>query len=303
MGHLPWLDYWIRVKNPILRKIAKFPIVQFTVDRIAEHERDPESHNNSDFLTEFMKAREKFPHIMDEDRIAENARTAVGAGSDTTAIALRELVYQLLVNPRCYGETLPSLLRTPSPDAIKEKFMAELKGVLAARPQDQSFDTPIKWAEGNKMKYFQACVKECLRYHSPLGQILPREVPKGGITLCGQFIPEGTVVGCNAWVVHRDKVVYGANAHEFYPERWIESTPEHIQRMENLNFAFGGGPRVCIGKNIALLEIAKFIPEFFRCFEVELVDASRYKSHAGWLVPQSGLDVILKTRNPMSLVM
>lgn len=85
--------------------LSTFPIVQFTVDQIAEHEKDHGSHNSADLLTEFMKAKEKFPDIMDEDRIAENARTAIGAGSDTTAIAIRELVYQFLTIPRCFGQS------------------------------------------------------------------------------------------------------------------------------------------------------------------------------------------------------
>lgn len=177
----------------------------------------------------------------------------------------------------------------------------ELKEVLAARPSAREVDKPISWAEGNQMPYFQACIKEVLRYHPPLAQLLAREIPKGGTTLCGEFIPGGTVVGCNAWVVHRDKELYGDNAGEFYPERWLESDPELVQRMVNLNFAFGGGSRVCIGKNIALLEITKFIPEFFRRFDVTLVDPARYQSHPVWLVPQSGLDVVIKVRDEASL--
>lgn len=46
-----------------------------------------------------------------------------------------------------------------------------------------------------------------------------------------------------------------------------------------------------------MLELSKVIPEFFRMFEVELVDPSRYWSKAGWLVVQSGLDVRLKRRD------
>jgi cytochrome P450 len=41
-----------------------------------------------------------------------------------------------------------------------------------------------------------------------------------------------------------------------------------VEKMENASLAFGGGARVCIGKNIALLEVNKFIPELFRGFEM-----------------------------------
>jgi cytochrome P450 len=68
--------------------------------------------------------------------------------------------------------------------------------------------------------------------------------------------------------------------------------------MENANFAFGAGPRVCLGKNIALLEICKFVPEFFRRFDITLVDPKRYKLRPGWLVLQQGLDAKLTLRDP-----
>lgn len=171
--------------------------------------------------------------------------------------------------------------------------------MLKARPQDEHFGQSITWHEGCTMTYYQACIKECLRYHPALGQILPRIVPEGGVEICGRFLPGGTTVGCNAYTIHRDKNLYGQDADEFRPERWIEGNPEQIRKMETLNFWFGAGPRVCIGKNIAMLELTKFIPEFLRRFEVEIVDTKRYTSHniGGWVCPQKGLDAKLKLRD------
>jgi len=222
---------------------------------------------------------------MTDGQLAEFANTNVSAGSDTTAIALREMVYRLLTVPGAYST-----------------FMKELQATLSARPKDDSYDRPITWTEGNKMPFFQACIKECLRVHPALGQLVPREVPEGGITLCGKFLPAGTEVGCNAWTVHRDKKFYGEDADEFKPERWLDPNKEWVREMELASFAFGGGPRVCIGKNIAMLEITKFIPEFFRRFEVMLVDPSRYTLVPGWLVLQKGLDVKMLKRDPASLI-
>ena len=120
--------------------------------------------------------------------------------------------------------------------------------------------------------------------------------------MCGKFLPEGTVVGCNAWTVHRDKELYGEDADEWRPDRWLDADEARVRRMENLNFAFGGGSRLCIGKNIAMIEMTKFIAEFFRQYEVELVDPKRWKLRPGWLVVQTGLDVYLKLRDPKSLL-
>ena len=236
-------------------------------------------------MTRFLEAREKHPDVINEDLVHDYANTNVAGGSDTTAIILRAMIYEFLTQA-----------------AIYNRFLDEIKSVLKARPLDKDLDAPITWAEGLKMTYFQACIKETLRYHPATAQILPRFVPKGGVQLCGKYLPEGTVVGCNAWTVHRDKVLYGDDADIFRPERWLEATPEHARKMETLLFTFGGGKRTCVGKNIAMLEITKFIPELFRRIEFQLIDPSRYKVTSTWLAPQTGLDVNMKTRSPRSLL-
>lgn len=51
-----------------------------------------------------------------------------------------------------------------------------------------------------------------------------------------------------------------------------------------------------------MLEISKLVPEIFRHFEVDMVDPSRYRGQAGWLVVQSGLDIRSKSRDPNTLL-
>lgn len=175
--------------------------------------------------------------------------------------------------------------------------MAEIKQFLQARPQDEHFDEPFRWSEVHKMPYLQAIIKEALRWHSPLSQLLPREVPAGGATICGRFFPAGVQVGCNSWIVQRDPELFGDNANEYYPERWLESPPDLIAEMEASSLAFGGGTRVCVGKNIALLEMSKFLPQFFRVFKIDLVDPTKYSYTSGLLTTQTGLDVRLSHRD------
>lgn len=74
-----------------------------------------------------------------------------------------------------------------------------------------------------------------MRLHPGVGFPLERYVPKGGAYLSGYFLPEGTIVGMNAWVVHQDKTVFGEDADQFRPERWIESDEE---KMKAMNRAF-----------------------------------------------------------------
>jgi cytochrome P450 len=78
-------------------------------------------------------------------------------------------------------------------------------------------------------------------------------------------------VGVNSWVAHRDTTVYGADADEYRPERWLESDADRIKAMEHNFMPFGYGARTCIGKNISLLEMNKLIPVLVNGFNFEFL--------------------------------
>jgi cytochrome P450 len=141
--------------------------MKFTASQIHNYSGN---HNESrpDFLTKFLQMREKHPALMTDQRIATYANTNVSAGSDTTAIALREVLYRILSNPDCL-----------------DKVLAEIGMVVHKRMENaEDMKKPITWAESQGMLYFQAVTKECLRIHPGLGQRIPRDVPPEGITIC-----------------------------------------------------------------------------------------------------------------------
>lgn len=107
--------------------------------------------------------------------------------------------------------------------------------------------------------------------HPTVGILLERITPLQGVTICGQFMTGGTVVGCNAWVLHQNKEVFSEDADVYRPERWIEkegADPARLSKMRQSMYQFGAGSRTCIGKNISLRETYKMVPRFLRKFEV-----------------------------------
>ncbi|KAI1811398.1 cytochrome P450 [Poronia punctata] len=142
-----------------------------------------------------------------------------------------------------------------------------------------------------------AVTDEALRIHPSTGLILERITPKGGVTLHNQYIPEGTIIGVNSWVVNRDKAIFGQDAHLFRPERWIESEPKAVAKMKVNMFTFGAGARNCIGKNLAMMQLTKIIAELYRNFQITLVKPdSDWKVTGGWLTRQTEMDAILTKR-------
>jgi hypothetical protein len=96
----------------------------------------------------------------------------------------------------------------------------------------ENLSDPITFDQGQRLTYIQACIKEGLRLHPAVGMLLERLVPNGGATFDGVFFPAGTIVGINPWVVALDKNVYGKDANEFRPERWLEASAEEHKLME-----------------------------------------------------------------------
>ena len=93
------------------------------------------------------------------------------------------------------------------------------------------------------------------------------------------FIPGGTYIGYSAWTMHRNnRTLYGKDANVFRPERWLldESIPEERERLARMtktnDMIFGYGRWLCLGRNIALIEIHKCIFELFRHFDFALTN-------------------------------
>ena len=75
-------------------------------------------------------------------------------------------------------------------------------------------------------------MKEAMRCCPGVSFPLERIVPAGGGQLCGVHLNEGTIVGVNPAVIHRDRSIFGSDADAFNPERWLGSDTENTKRMD-----------------------------------------------------------------------
>lgn len=188
-------------------------VVKFTLDQVQARLSKPS--NRKDFLESFLQAHADDPQLVDTRQVLSYANTNVFAGSDTTAITLRAILYYMLQNAH-----------------VMQRVRGEIDAVVGARDCNAQ---PVSYAESNQMPYFQAVMKEAMRMHPAVGLLLERVVPGEGMQVAGQWLPGGTVVGICPWVLHRDQRVFGPDADSFRPERWLEADADALKTMQRSN--------------------------------------------------------------------
>jgi cytochrome P450 len=169
------------------------------------------------------------------------------AGSDTTATVLSACLFYLSRNPNVY-----------------ERLTQEILATFA------SYDD-IKGANLSSCRYLTALLHEAMRMAPPFGANANREVLSGGTTVDGKFLPEGSLVSTAVWAMQYNPDYY-AEPLAFRPERWIVgengSTEESVALAESAFSTFSTGPRGCVGKNMAMLEMRIVIAKLIWKFEM-----------------------------------
>lgn len=110
------------------------------------------------------------------------------------------------------------------PDTM-EKLRQELEVAKVSRQYP-------KWNEVRDLPYLDACVQEGARINPPFALPLERTVPTGGVTVLGSYLPEGTLVGGNPYVVNRHEPTFGPRPEEWNPERWLCGGESHKKKLE-----------------------------------------------------------------------
>lgn len=155
---------------------------------------------------------------LDSLDIAAECLDHMAAGIDTTGDALCFLMWELS-QPRSF------------------RFQQQLQQELVEAGPETPFD---------KLTFLDAVVMEGLRCFPAIPMSLPRYVPQGGREIDGFFVPERTIVSCQAYSVHRiDQGVF-PQPDLFNPDRWLDKDGDAQRRR--LMFAFANGGRGCVGK-------------------------------------------------------
>ena len=260
----PGAPLWVPTPANLRLRRARKTLRQIIARLLAaQPEPDP---SRDDLLTRLRLARDEDGRALDAHELTGELLTLLIAGHDTTAAALAWTWWLLATHPQVLGE-------------VRE----EVDAVLGGRSPCAA-DLP-------KLPLTLAAFEEALRLYPPAwGQ--PRQSLEADV-LDGVPLPPKTMVVASQWLVHRHPEHWD-RPDTFDPSRF---TPERVRARHRVAyFPFGAGPRLCIGRRLALMEGPLLLAALLDRFDVEPIGAPPRPDPTFTLRPLHGLPVRLIRR-------
>ncbi|MBX2998202.1 MAG: cytochrome P450 [Caldilineaceae bacterium] len=223
---------------------------------------------HADLLGMLMAARdEETGESMTDVHLRDEVMTLFLAGHETTALLL-SWTWALL---------------SWHPD-VRRRAQEEVDQVLGDR-------TPTA-EDVTRLPYLGMILSESLRLYPPAWAIPRRPLAEDEIR--GYRIPAGCTVLVSPYVTHRHPDFW-ENPEGFDPERFTSKAVKDRHRFAY--FPFGGGPRICIGNNFALMEATLVVAMILQRYEINLIPGHAVEAEVAFtLRPKNGVPVSLKAR-------
>ena len=246
------IPYWRYIKLPADRRLERSLLALQTtiIDLVgrgrARLDADPARRAAPPNLLEAMLvAADEEGSGVDDRTVVGNVSTMLLAGEETTANSLAWLLYLLSRNPAAL-QAAQSEVRRVAPD-------------LAA----------LRIEQIDAMSYLDACVQESMRL-KPVAPFMPLEALRD-TTVADIHVPKGALLWC---VMRHDSVDerWMPDATAFSPQRWLPTSDGAASVEKGAVLPFGGGPRLCPGRYLSLLEIKVATAMLLSSFDLIAVD-------------------------------
>ncbi|KAK4985549.1 hypothetical protein LTR50_005885 [Elasticomyces elasticus] len=237
--------------------------------RVSQRLDNAEKTDRVDLLARLMEGKDEHGNKLGRSELTAEALTQLIAGSDTTSNTSCALLFHCLMHPR-----------------VVKKLQQEVDQAIP------NIDTVPNFEQVRNLPYLDMVIRETMRIHSTSSLGLPRMVPPGnGIEILGRHFPQATVLSVPSYTIHHSKAVWGSDADEFRPERWEKAT----EKQKDAFIPFSYGPRACVGRNVAEMELALIVATTFRRYEFELYQ-QELATREGFLRKPLGLEVGMRRR-------
>ncbi|KAF3550644.1 hypothetical protein DY000_02009150 [Brassica cretica] len=248
---------------------------------IHHHDHDGESE---DFLTYYIKLDTSKYELLDpsDDKFLRDTILAIiMAIRDTSSSALTWFFWLLSKNPHVEAK-------------IRQEIITNLP--KTATSQERPWSATDRREFLNKLVYLHGALYETMRLYPPLP--FQRKT-----SIKSDVLPSGHIVDANSNVIFlvyalgRMGSVWGEDALEFKPERWVSETGELRHEPSSKFLVFNTGPRTCSGKHLAMTSMKTIVVEILQHYDIKLVEGHKIKPKAHLnLLMKHGLRVTLTKR-------
>jgi len=265
---LPVIRDW-RMKRLIAEIHAEFAELDAAVAKLIADRAGRGGAGPQDLLARLVAAQDAESGAgMTPQEVRDQVVTIFVAGHETTAVAMTWTWYLLSQHP-----------------AVEARLHEELDRVLGGRTPTQA-DLP-------NLPYTRMVLDEAMRLYPPAPGLSIRSAIEAD-EICGVRIPKGAGVAVTPWVLHRHKLLWD-HPERFDPERF--SAARSVGRHRYAYLPFGGGPRVCIGMAMALMEATIILATLAQRYRLELApDAEVGLTARITLRPKTPIRMILHRR-------
>ncbi|KAF7116611.1 hypothetical protein RHSIM_RhsimUnG0019200 [Rhododendron simsii] len=221
----------------------------------------------------------------------------IGSTEDHSPEFLRDIVISIILAGRdTTSSTLTSFFWVVSsrPD-ITNNILQELKSIRARNAKH--IDGPYSFDELREMHYLHAAISEALRLYPPVAI-------NSKLSLNDDVLPDGTTLKkgwfltYSPYAMGRMESIWGKDCLEFKPERWLENG---VCKQETpFRFpAFHAGPRICLGREMAYIQMKSIAAAVVERFELDVLNGGECPEHIMSLTirMKGGLPVLVKEKN------
>ncbi|KIV91821.1 hypothetical protein PV10_06318 [Exophiala mesophila] len=265
MAYLPFDNYY-RSLGPI-----KFKLSGFAQDALKQ--RSMNDGDKRDVVSFLSGSKDpETGQTVPDDIVLTEATGFIAAGSHSTAV------------------TMTLLLDTVARDVkVRRRLQAELDAAFPGKlPEDWIPSRRL----ASELPYFMATIRESQRVFPTSSTGLERVIPEGGRTICGEYLPEGTLVSSPLNCALKDPRVF-SDPDRFDPERWLGANSKDLLAHFH---PFSLGPRVCLGRAFAMFEMVKTLALFIRLFEFENASPEPTPYTEGFFVNVEDCEVLIRLR-------
>lgn len=235
---------------------------------VIKHKREQGVSSHEDLLSRFMSTTD------DDVFLRDIVISFLLAGRDTVASALTSFFWLLSQNPR-----------------VVESIREESERVMGREREKM-----VSFEQLREMHYLQAAVHESMRLFPPV-QFDSKFCEKDDVLADGTLVSRGTRVTYHPYAMGRMERIWGEDRLEFKPERWLENRVFKQQNPFKYP-VFQAGSRVCLGRDMALVEMKTVALSLITRFDIQVAEPGQGPKFMPGLTAtiRGGLPVVVKDR-------